>query len=480
MKKHASLFIALSSGLILSSCSLTIYNYANETKYQKVGRALDAVASSLSQAAGRKNAPRRRIAPSSSDEQSALSTIGSSMGSTETRSLSEELDLNSPPMAQFNYMASVFDRIGEDFVFGAKYYDEITGSIYLDMDSGYKDSERNAANKYDYKFVMSVAVDYDEKSLVTAGVGFDITLTQGSDSHHTEWFVAMDLDFDFESRSKANYKMAMYTDNYEKELPFLEVINGYEYDYVDVQNSEIKEWRKFRYASDRELLRDESHQTLQAYVNEGAAITVDVPKWYKDGTLVRSTSLSQSNSDALASAYFSGLGLNSADLETTAFRAKEGTRSDKIAEVYRDVSQKYGDDILYNLVCKNEDNHSQNGGGDNNGSGQDQQGQETGWPSNQINGIMGFEVPIFYSESATFSLDKSYDNPYEILVTVTGAAEGEWEKYASELVSNGFVFQGEMDGLSAYVFMIDDSTGEAIIIGLAPSSNIISIQHITG
>ena len=64
----------------------------------------------------------------------------------------EDLSYNEPPMIQFQYLKAVFDKVGQGFEFGTKYYDNITGEIYVDLETGFKDKNKNANNKYSFDY----------------------------------------------------------------------------------------------------------------------------------------------------------------------------------------------------------------------------------------------------------------------------------------------------------------------------------------
>ncbi|HBF86908.1 MAG TPA: hypothetical protein DDW54_04430, partial [Clostridiales bacterium] len=48
----------------------------------------------------------------------------------------EDLEYDQPPMIQFQCLKAVFDKVGEGYSFGVKYYAEITGDVYFDMATG--------------------------------------------------------------------------------------------------------------------------------------------------------------------------------------------------------------------------------------------------------------------------------------------------------------------------------------------------------
>ena len=52
---------------------------------------------------------------------------------------------------------------------------------------------------------------------------------------------------------------------------------------------------------------------------------------------------------------FDELGLNATDINADVFYAKSGTRNDVMQPIYREFSNIYGDEIIYNIVCRDKD-----------------------------------------------------------------------------------------------------------------------------
>ena len=66
------------------------------------------------------------------------------------------LEYDEPPMIQFQCLKSVYEKIGDDFTFDKKYYDIVTGQIYLDLETGdNKADSKDASYLVDYEFKLS-------------------------------------------------------------------------------------------------------------------------------------------------------------------------------------------------------------------------------------------------------------------------------------------------------------------------------------
>lgn len=112
---------------------------------------------------------------------------------------SPELDYDEPPMQQFRYLKAVFEEMGDDYQLGTKYYYDISGTIYFDMQTGFPVTTKTAEYQYDYVFGFSMSIELKENDLIFAEVGFSIQLTHGEDVRNTSWYVSFDLNYNFEN-----------------------------------------------------------------------------------------------------------------------------------------------------------------------------------------------------------------------------------------------------------------------------------------
>lgn len=267
----------------------------------------------------------------------------------------EDLSYDEPPMIQFQYLKAVFDKVGKGYEFGTKYYDNIIGDMYFDIETGLKDETKKAENKYRFDYELAIDISIDSNNLINADVAFDIIVTNDKDSYETKWFVNLLLDYDMEN-SSPTYSLTMYTENDEKDFPFFNRFT-YEYDYVDVKDSKINEWRKFCMHSSKRLVKDNNHQSFTDYIDkDDIDYVVDYPKWFKDGNYYKLTQMSTSTQKGIGNAMYDGLGLNAGEINGDQFFAKKGTKNDIILICYQDFSKIYGDELIYDIVCRDEDN----------------------------------------------------------------------------------------------------------------------------
>ena len=331
--------------------------------YSKVKTAFNGVEKSFRNVSNKSLAPKYGLSTSQKEE-GALSDLFSLFTSADSRGSSlDDLEYDQPPMIQFQYLKKVLEVVGESYSFGTKYYDTIRGDIYVDFETGFEDKDKKEENKYAYTFGLSIDVDIDESDLITAEVSFDINLAKGTESYTTQWYVSMELDYDMEKASP-NYTMKMITDNNEVELPFRNIF-VFEYDYVEVKDSSIKEWRKFCLSSSQRLDRNDVHPTFASYASEDDfSYTVDCFAWYKDGTFYKNNNIKDQKRLTFGESLFTGLELNHTDINPEAFFNRQGTVNSKIKDIYGEFSRIYGKDIIYDLVTSDEDDHGGHHGED--------------------------------------------------------------------------------------------------------------------
>ena len=368
MKKLLSLFIIAAMALGFSAC-LAGCNALPTSAYEKVLFALNGVEKSF-RSSDKKSEVNKSggyslfLSPSKkvyADESQALAAISAIYNDGDVFEQSEDsFAYDEPPMIQFQCLKAVFERIGKDYSFGTKYYSDVNGELYIDIETGDKIDElrSDAADyKYDYTFGLAISVNIDDSDLITADVSFDITIYRENERYHTNWYVSMRLDYDMRS-SSPNYTLLMLTDNQEAELKYLNRIQGYEYDYVQVKDSRIVEWRKFDLDASEKLIFDDSHPNFDSYLNnEDFEFKAGTTKWFKDGKLRKITRMTSEKSLTVARAYADGLKMNSTDINGEEFLNKNGEKTDKINEIYREFCTLFKGDVIYSLVLNSSSKH---------------------------------------------------------------------------------------------------------------------------
>ena len=331
------------------------------SSYDKVKTAFNGVEKSFKNiSANKKSIQYHGALPKYKNEDSGLNSIFSIFTNNDIRSheLDEDISYNQPPMVQFQCLKAVFDKVGKGFEFGTKYYDNVTGEVYVNFENGLKDETKQDKNKYAFDFELAIDINIDDSDLITADVIFDIKLNQNNQNYETKWYVNLLLDYDM-ANSSPNYTLTMLTENDELQLPYYNHFT-YEYDYVNVQNSKINEWRKFCMHSSRRLVKDNSHPSFESYINEGISYKVDYPKWFKNNNLYKLTQMSDSQIKTIGNAMYDGLGLNATDINPEPFFNKQGTRNSVIQTIYKDFTKTLKEEVVYDLVCRDEDDDNQN------------------------------------------------------------------------------------------------------------------------
>ena len=357
-----SAILILSAVFALSACGKK--DKLPTTDYEKVAFAFKGVEKSF-KTVGSKSADNaeiyavKRLLAGDGDPLSTIRgvyTTGDSQGD-----VIDDLEYTQPPMIQFQCLKAVLEKIGKGFEFGAKYYDDITGEVFVDVATGRDMSDDANKNdyKYDYTFRLALRIDIDEADLIKADVSFDIRLVRGNEDVSMIWYVKMILDYDMTSTTPI-YTLTMWTANDERQLAFRGNYT-YEYDYVDMKAAGINEWRKFVLEPDTKLVKDANHQSFETYRNEGVVFNADTCKWYADKDLKKITRYNETKGATIADAFFA-FGLNSTNIDGTAFLSENGIQSDTITSAYRDFSEIFRKDVIYSLVSGKEDDHGENGG----------------------------------------------------------------------------------------------------------------------
>ena len=138
MKKILLLLLAavvtLSTVLALSACGKK--TKLPETDYEKVVFAFEGVEKSFQKIGDKKTADLndRAVPRLLSGEGDPLSTIRTIYESGDSQGdVIDELEYDQPPMIQFQCLKSVLEKIGSDFSFGVKYYDDMTYILLITL-----------------------------------------------------------------------------------------------------------------------------------------------------------------------------------------------------------------------------------------------------------------------------------------------------------------------------------------------------------
>ena len=331
-------------------------NKSPSSNYDKVKFAFNGVEKSFKSPKAAKKSlylnKRERLGGSNTD--SGLSTIFNLYKEEDKRDdFLDDVEYNQPPMVQFQYLKKVLEKVGKGYEFGTKYFDTVTGDVYLDITTGLESTKN--ADKFNYTLGLGMDISIDSNDLITADVSFDIKIARGQEEYNTKWYVAIELDYDMKN-SSPNYTMTMVTENNETELPYYQHYT-YEYDYVEVKDSQISEWRKFCMDNNNRLVKDSTHPNFDSYTGEGSKYRVDACSWYKNGVYYknkRTRQLNGSEAKTVGQALYADLGLNASEINADAFFNKPSTQNSVLKTCYEEFGKVAKKDVIYSLLTKEE------------------------------------------------------------------------------------------------------------------------------
>ena len=343
MKKVFS-FILFSFSIIVSSILLvSCGNSLPKTEHEKVKYAFNGVEKSL------KNSSRNNKELISSDLKSkninykdniddSLKTIFDSLEKEGNETNNPDFSYNEPPMIQFQYLKAIYEEIGDSFTFNNKYTYDFTGEIYYDFKAREATKDDKYLNQYNFNF--SLMINIDSSDLIIALAGFDLTYTNGNDSHHQKMYAKLELDYDMEKTS-SNYELKMnYIDDLlDYKLDEEKYINN-EYDYVKVENDSIKEWRKFGICSPMDLSKINDNDYIYKY---------SALRGYKDSYKYKITNPFNKDNN-LKKAVINILDTDKALADYKSFYQLSGNNNDKIKTVVDRFNKIFGSDVINDIV----------------------------------------------------------------------------------------------------------------------------------
>ncbi len=256
----------------------------------------------------------------------------------EEKTSNPEFEYDEPPMIQFQYLKAVFEATGEDFVFGTKYSNTSTGTIYYDFETRTATVDERFLNAY--SLTCSMVLNIDSNDLITAQVGFDLTFTNNGVSRHEKMYVEMILDYDMNETSPT-YELSMnaITDLLDYEAEDEKYFDD-EYDYVKVEKNSITEWRKFGICSP---------VSLTGYQNDDFTYKYSVLRAFKDSKKYRLEN--EFNKDqSLKEAVVDCLDLTNLLSAYNTFFTSNGVENDKLKTAIDRFGNIYGKDIVNSLV----------------------------------------------------------------------------------------------------------------------------------
>jgi len=313
-----------------------------ETSYEKVVFAFDGVEDSLNKKSSKSNKAMSNTlstpyAGITDVSDTALALIYSSM-QVEEENTTADVDYNETPFLQFSALKQIVEAVGDDFLFDTKYYYTFTGSIYYDFTSREATESSEYLNSYTMIFSISVSISSDD--LIEAFVGMDITYTNDSSTHHQYRYSNLILDYEMDETTPT-YEFLMYDldDMLSYEDDNEKLITA-EYVYLDVDDNNIEEVRKFGIGS---------NETLLNYSNDDFTYIFTTLRGFKNSTKYHLENDYYKN-DELKSAVVVDLGILNVFNDYKSYYDVVGVESSKIYDIISSINTSIGEDLVNMLV----------------------------------------------------------------------------------------------------------------------------------
>ncbi|MCR5348218.1 MAG: hypothetical protein K6E59_01240, partial [Bacilli bacterium] len=243
----------------------------------------------------------------------------------ETREVNTpDIAYNEPPLVQFQFLKQLYDATGDGYALGTTYAATVTGEFTYDFSTG---EYENFTQRYSAEIGIYISIDSND--FITAECGMHVFYTDPEGLTREQKFYAhMGLDYDF-AKNDPNYVLTMRVSDDCSAFPESEVYCSYEYDYVEVGQGAIVEWRKAYVASSKRLILDASHPNFASY-DDGSLEYSGGARAYKDLKQYKTTRTGIKSDDpsdnakrkALAETIVDQLGGNATDIPADAFFAR--------------------------------------------------------------------------------------------------------------------------------------------------------------
>ena len=265
-----------------------------------------------------------------------------------------DIEYNEPPLVQFQFIKQLYEATGDGYALGTTYKATVTGQFTYDFSTG---EYENILQHYSAE--ISIYIGINSKDYITAEFGMHVFYAdEQSNTHEQKFYAYLGLDYDFE-KNEPNYALTLRNSDDCSAFPEDEVYCSYEYDYVEVQEGAIKEWRKAYVATNKKLTLDTAHPNFDSYDDgtleyAGGARAYKNHKQYKTTRTGKKSESAEDNAKrlALARTVVDKLGGNATDIHADAFFAREKTENAKVVEIYNGFSRTYGVDIVASLaIC---------------------------------------------------------------------------------------------------------------------------------
>ena len=192
------------------------------------------------------------------------------------------------PYLQFLINENFYKKIGSSFSYSTFYHESFTSELLYDFDNGrvVKDEEHKYQAIYNISSYISYYYPTGNNYSVTL-VGGNITsfstikgeFVKGSEKVEISIETATIINY-HTSEDNINYTFSVTSKVDNSSNPYEDHPYSYNYDYVEVKDSNITEWRKFNFESDKELSFEDFYDDFK---KTGVILYPSETKYYTNG-----------------------------------------------------------------------------------------------------------------------------------------------------------------------------------------------------
>lgn len=265
-----------------------------------------------------------------------------------------DIEYNEPPLVQFQFLKQLYEATGDGYALGTTYAATVTGQFNYDFSTG---KYENVLQHYSAE--IGIYIGIDSTDYITAECGMHVFYTdEAGKTHEQKFYAYLGLNYDFQ-KNEPNYALTMWTSDDCSAFPKEEVYCSYEYDYVEVREGAIQEWRKAYVATNEKIVLDSAHPDFASYRDDELEFSGGA-RAYKNHKQYKTTRTGRKSADAtdtakrvaLATTVVDKLGGNATDIHADAFFTRTKTENAKVVEIYNGFSRTYGIDIVASLaIC---------------------------------------------------------------------------------------------------------------------------------
>ena len=368
MKQLFKVLTFLNSILTLTACSYSTNNVDPNKKYKALKNAFDVIESSLTKPVFKdetlKATQKNWYHPYNFDKIFELYT------DEDICEENPEIGYNTFSIPQFMFIKDFYDNYGKDFSFNSRYSQSLTGSKYINFDIG-QEVESDENYKYNYLYDMSLSIGFIYPE---AGETYGVSVAAGNissnfnvkavyknnngDEVKTSFttFTVINYKFDLEQPNFSLYTVNIISSEKNDHIKELDADYLYDYEYVDIEDGILKEWRNYSFFSDTYLFdidKQEESSPIASYEKSkesGIKLTSKSTESYRKEVLYRFKDFTEDKEDIFYDQLYKFL--NSQRMFLSIYSQQAISLTDKIENSFSTINNIIGFEPIFAISSK--------------------------------------------------------------------------------------------------------------------------------